>query len=124
VASGTSSNIGDLSSNLFYIEGDDLTDPSAPPYIRVTDHATTTTYAPAGLNGVAGIPTCAGNFVDLPGLTEPTQDFMKSTARLMAGSAAIDAGLSSNAAPPDDIDLESRPDPAGGAIDIGHDEFY
>jgi hypothetical protein len=124
VSTGTSSNIAELSSNLFYIEGDDLADSSAPPYIRVTDHATTTTYAPAGLNGVTGIPTCAGNFADLPGLSEPTQDFMKSTARLEPGSAAIDAGLSSNAAPPDDIDLEPRPDPAGGAIDIGHDEFY
>jgi hypothetical protein len=124
VPTGTSSSIRELSSNLFYIEGDDLADPSTPPYVRVTDLAATSEYSPSALNAITGIPTCSGNFADLPGLTEPNQDYLKSTARLTPGSAAIDAGLSSNAAPPDDIDLEPRPDPAGGAIDIGHDEFY
>jgi hypothetical protein len=123
VATGTSSNIAELSSNLFYIQGDDLTDPNAPPYVRVTDHSVTTDYSPAALNAIAGIPTCAGNFADLPGLTEPGQDWEKSTARLIPGSAAIDAGMFSSTAPTDDIDLESRPDPGGG-FDIGHDEYY
>ncbi|MBW1808895.1 MAG: hypothetical protein JRJ87_11945 [Deltaproteobacteria bacterium] len=123
VPNGTNSNIHVLDHNLFYIEGDDLSDPSAPDYVRVTDYSATTNYAPSALNAIAGIGTILGNFADLPGMHEHSEDWQKSMARLTAASAAIDAGASGNLVPPDDIDNERRPNP-GGAVDIGHDEYY
>ncbi|MBN2494969.1 MAG: hypothetical protein JXR96_10295 [Deltaproteobacteria bacterium] len=123
VPSGTDSGIAVLDSNLFYIEGDDLSDPTTPPYARVTSWTAAVDYAPDGLNAIAGIPNIGGNLADLPGLNTVTEDWQKSTVRLQAGSVAIDRGTSSGPVPGDDIDREHRPAP-GGLVDIGHDEFY
>lgn len=123
VASGTSSSIASLDHNLFYIEGDDLSDPTIPAYVRVTDFMSLAGYAPDELNAIVGIGTIGGNFAALPGMLEYSQDWQKSMARLASGSAAINAGTTGGSVPPDDIDGESRPNP-GGSVDIGHDEFY
>ncbi len=123
VPSGVSSNITTLDHNLFYIEGDDLSDPTTPAYVRVTDFMSLAGYAPDGLNAIVGIGNIGGNFAALPGMLEYSQDWQKSMAKLAAGSAAIDAGTSGGAVPPDDIDGEARPDSIG-LVDIGHDEFY
>jgi hypothetical protein len=123
VASGTSSNIDTLDHNLFYIEGDDLTDPTTPAYARVTDYLSAAGYAPEDLNAIVGIGTIGGNFADLPDQIEYGEDWQKSMTRLAAGSAAIDAGTTSGPVPADDMDGEVRPD-ASGQVDIGHDEYY
>jgi len=123
VPSGTSSNIATLDHNLFYIEGDDLSDPTIPAYVQVTDFMSLAGYPPDSLNAIVGISAIGGNFAALPGMLEYSKDWQKSLARLAAGSAAINAGVTGGAVPPDDIDGQSRPDP-GGSVDIGHDEFY
>ncbi|MBW2699286.1 MAG: hypothetical protein JRF33_00575 [Deltaproteobacteria bacterium] len=117
------SNIMILDSNLFYIEGDDLGDPTNPVYARIDSGLGVAEYAAVDINAIVGISSIFGNFVDLPGLSTVTKDWAKSTVRLQAGSAAIDSGSTAAEVPFDDIDRERRPDPSGG-VDIGHDEYY
>ncbi len=119
----TDSNIQILDSNLFYIEGDDLNDPTSPVYARIDNGFGVAEYAAVDINAIVGISSILGNFVDLPGLSMVTNDWEKSTVRLQAGSAAIDSGRTAPMVPIDDMDRERRPDPSGG-VDIGHDEYY
>ena len=117
------SNIMILDNNLFYIEGDDLGDPTSPIYARIDSGMSVAEYAAVDINAIVGISSIFGNFVDLPGLSTVTNDWAKSTVRLQASSAAIDSGSTAAVVPFDDIDRERRPDPSGG-VDIGHDEYY
>jgi hypothetical protein len=117
-ATGTSSNLGALDHNLFYIDGDLLSTTDAPPYVRVSDGTSTAEYPAADVNTVAGITTNAGNLVDLPLLDEPGGPLGKTQIRSLPGSPVEDAGNDS-VAPPDDIDGETRTAP----VDIGHDEI-
>ncbi|MCK5801711.1 MAG: putative metal-binding motif-containing protein, partial [Lentisphaeria bacterium] len=117
------SNIQVLDNNLFYIEGDDLGDPTSPIYARIDSGLGVAEYAAVDINAIVGISSILGNFVDLPGLGTVTNDWAKSTVRLQAGSAAIDSGSTAAGVPVDDIDRQRRPDPSGG-VDIGHDEYY
>jgi hypothetical protein len=118
VASGTDSNIALMQNNLFYIEGDDLT--PGITYLRVDGDATVD-YDSSQLNAIAGVSAQSGNFTGFPLLDEFNDVHLKSTANLQAGSDAIDMGVAVGGDVPD-VDLEGDSRPAGGGVDIGHDE--
>src|SRR5438105_3982030 len=111
-----------MENTLFDIQYDQYDDTSKAgvDYVRVTNGITTVTYDSTKLNSIAGIVTSAANFASAPGLTEPTHDWAKSTARLVSGSAAVDKGKAvGGIVPAKDIDGEARPKGAG--VNIGHD---
>ncbi len=124
VPAGTESRIGRLRNNLFHVQDEGSMLPVLPVLVRVTDGVSTAAYDADELNAIAGITDIEDNFEAPPGLTEPSDEWQKSTARLLPGSAAIDAGLPvGGIVPAHDIDGEARPGPSGD-VDVGHDEVH
>jgi hypothetical protein len=123
----TSCNIDALLHNLFYVDG--LAGTPNAAYVDLVQASFDTfplasvvaSFGADALNSIPGVAQDLGNFVAAPGLDERDLGWLKSRARLAAGSAAIDHGYAGALVPTTDIDGDPRP--FGLAVDIGPDEW-